>query len=507
MIGCHVLKYETSSYQWSSGLTDEIIPNGYQTILQFYQEGSLVSFGRSESLLTTSSTLSLNPNKRFPHGFMFPIVGLEIIKEYKYFIFKDYFNIIDPSMYIMSDMDGNVPDMISGHCKTFRIKIESIPKIFDIIIIGRFPDVLRTKPRLIMNSLTYDKVNDIDEENISQEIDVWSTECIEQLMLSTQPGIFLLTVDGIKETIKNHTKKRNLRVLKKTKEQELDELFDTYVYKTEDQKEIEKNKKNGIMRSDILGKLGDDEDELQEMFQSKEILVLDEDLLTIKNPIDITFTINSNIEWIISGDPNLQSKIKIILLPSFETKQIIENERNKKDFVYNIQNPIFGTDGNYELTLTAARSWMSHKITLYPGQYYLFVDLSFNLKYNEILKLIMPPDSAISQYPWFEKRNLTNPSIQCQMSSKGKFFLQNRLINEIPEMNIDFNELIVNNEINTFIIEKQSDVSSKNLLNMLTRLQEQAVLLKLSYNTMKNQIYENLEFVRKEKHKLISGKL
>ena len=47
--------------------------------------------------------------------------------------------------------DSEYVDKLTGHCNTFRIAIESIPRLFDTIIVSRFPDSLRDRTERYAN--------------------------------------------------------------------------------------------------------------------------------------------------------------------------------------------------------------------------------------------------------------------------------------------------------------------------------------------------------------------
>lgn len=144
LIGSHVEKYYVKDFEWSS-VEDEIISKdpqqaiakGGSFVRNKFLEGSLVSFGRSEgmSFMDTRISASLIASKRIfpphpPHGRLFPYLGNVYKEGYNYLILRDAYDLIN-------DCDLNV-NFETGHCRTFQIKIEDIPFMFDTIMLGRY---------------------------------------------------------------------------------------------------------------------------------------------------------------------------------------------------------------------------------------------------------------------------------------------------------------------------------------------------------------------------------
>ena len=56
-----------------------------------------------------------------------------------------------------NDNDLSHADKLTGHCNTFRIAVESVPRLFDTIVLSRFPDSLRDRTQRYTDS-TYNYI-------------------------------------------------------------------------------------------------------------------------------------------------------------------------------------------------------------------------------------------------------------------------------------------------------------------------------------------------------------
>lgn len=142
LTGAHVEKLGVKDFEWLS-IDDEIKSrSGWQYVKHRLSEGSLVSIGRSEGMAMMDTRLprSIIASKRAipnhpPHGKLFPIVGNVFIEGFNYLILRDAFDLI-----IDCDLSANHE---TGHCRTFKIKVDDVPFLFDCLLVGRFPDSLR----------------------------------------------------------------------------------------------------------------------------------------------------------------------------------------------------------------------------------------------------------------------------------------------------------------------------------------------------------------------------
>jgi len=142
LTGAHVEKLGVKDFEWLS-IDEEIkSKSGWQYVKHRLSEGSLVSIGRSEGMAMMDNRLprSIIASKRVipnhpPQGKLFPIIGNVFIEGFNYLILRDAFDLISDC-----DLSANYE---TGHCRTFNIKVDDVPFLFDSLLVGRFPDSLR----------------------------------------------------------------------------------------------------------------------------------------------------------------------------------------------------------------------------------------------------------------------------------------------------------------------------------------------------------------------------
>ena len=144
LTGGHVYKLHVKDFEWRSVEDDVRGQSGAAFVKKCISEGTLISFGKSESLAlmqqkvgrqaTTTNDNTVPPIMQ-PFGRLFPVVGSVIVKGYNHLILRDPYDLI-------ADCDVDV-NYESGHSRTFKIKLEDLPAIYDTMIISRYPDSLR----------------------------------------------------------------------------------------------------------------------------------------------------------------------------------------------------------------------------------------------------------------------------------------------------------------------------------------------------------------------------
>lgn len=197
LTGGHILRYFVSNFDWRSVESDCVGANGMAAIDTFFDEGSLVAFGLSEYCLYSITTLSKSPSRRPPHGYFFPMVGKQIIEGYRYLILKDPWGVV------FDYITNGYPEDISGHCRTFRIKVEDIPTQFDTIVVSRFPDFGRL------------------EKDGRVKLPPWHSEFLRQPTFGVKkPAVFILRVFDRDYRIDEITKENHFNLAKMLREEE-----------------------------------------------------------------------------------------------------------------------------------------------------------------------------------------------------------------------------------------------------------------------------------------------
>lgn len=170
--------------------------DGTRMVIKHFKEGSIVSFGVSQLCSLQREYLQArtigSPLPWGPFGFQFPVVGIDNVDGFVYFVLRDAWGLIvnsdsnpdmresvnettaatasasaaGPNIY---NTPGNVlprvnfatlnpsdprqshlfPDPATGYCRTFRIKAEDVPNRFDCVTICRFPDSIRDSAPLL----------------------------------------------------------------------------------------------------------------------------------------------------------------------------------------------------------------------------------------------------------------------------------------------------------------------------------------------------------------------
>lgn len=146
LTGGHPIIYSIDDYEWKSISADVLLKDGTEFITKLYEEGSFISFARSECLLQIPKTnnMLLNNIEYPPHGRLFPIVNIHTDElGYKIITIKDIYGLYPNITHLES------PDLNSGHCRVAFIKVEDIPNLFDMLIISRFPDATRMNAKAL----------------------------------------------------------------------------------------------------------------------------------------------------------------------------------------------------------------------------------------------------------------------------------------------------------------------------------------------------------------------
>ena len=60
----------------------------------------------------------------------------------------------------------------------------------------------------------------------------------------------------------------------------------------------------------------------------------------------------------------------------------------------------------YDVVLSAERCWISRSLNLFPGDYFVLADVSFNVPYEEAFKMTIP--AHLSEAPWLDSKHPAN---------------------------------------------------------------------------------------------------
>lgn len=196
----------TYNLTWKSGFVTRIDRDGFRILQGMLAEGSLVAFGRSEVLALGKPPPRDTPQELCPHGRLFSVVGIahpDAECSYAYIVLKDSWNLI------ASDDSTQPPDEESGHYRTFRVKLEEIPTLFDCLVVCRYPDVLRPERLAAYEIKKKIKVTPKSSKSSGGEAykaigQPWQTEIVRSKTFGTlDPARFRLVVRDVDSAYEN----------------------------------------------------------------------------------------------------------------------------------------------------------------------------------------------------------------------------------------------------------------------------------------------------------------
>jgi hypothetical protein len=184
--------------------------------------------------------------------------------------------------------------------------------------------------------------------------------------------------------------------------------------------------------------------------------------------VDLAFTISSVLPWSIIGDPKYRAKTRLVMLPSYETRILLEqlkaDSSRKLDHSFN---------EDLEFIHISNTSWSSCRIKLFPGVYYVFADISIDasFRYEDLHRLSSPHENVRNHYPLIESAN----KIILHTSSYENFSTLSVHEEDIPPNNLDFSELDgeASRPIISLVNEDQSESNSSGVVDMLYNLYNQ----------------------------------
>lgn len=512
LTGGHVFRLPVKDYDWCSVDSDVKRQNGYKTVSSLYTEGSLVAFGRSESACLMSNKPKemlrgkqyKEPHELPPYGRYFPCLGCVYIKGYRHLILRDAWGLIADC-----ELETNFD---SGHCRTFKIKIEDIPEVYDTIIVSRFPDSLRS----------------IAE---ARQLKKWRTEVIQQSDQSIDnPAMYSLNLFHVPKSAAEGVEKFQRYVAPQVndvlQQSEKTDSVTEHEIRLKDKYDFSREKASTMVPDSIganaanrppttarapgesvrageaEGRHVDATNVTTEHNKAKvTALVSDKDL------VDIAVSFSSSLDWKIAGCSAARPRIRIRITPAAETlARLIEREkvirqekmrleeaikarkiaqdkllavvddnddnqddqgnkgmavrpsgeqdsannhskqtrqgnghvesklqdkdentalissrqpllssepvgkerRNSSDASIDMSllDPTIDYSKHFDIIMSGERCWKSTQLKLLPGEYYVFVNISFGAPVAKLTELIIPED--ISSSPWLDKLGAAN---------------------------------------------------------------------------------------------------
>lgn len=139
----------------------------------------------------------------------------------------------------------------------------------------------------------------------------------------------------------------------------------------------------------------------------------------------------------------------------------------------------------FEVQAAGPQSWHCQNLRLYPGEYYVLCDVSYDMDYGRLLHLSSPKDTT--EAPWLENRPVDVDSICLQISSVGRYEVRTLApgdVHKIPTNAQNVKNVTMQPARWPFVAEAQDEVSSRSLGDLLTFLRRQIDVLGAEFITL-----------------------
>jgi len=149
----------------------------------------------------------------------------------------------------------------------------------------------------------------------------------------------------------------------------------------------------------------------------------------------------------------------------------------------------------FETRASAEQCWISKSVKLFPGEYYVLADVSYDLPDKKMYHLASPREK--SEWPWLDGRPLEVNKVWLQASSIGQFQVSCLWDQkECPKHGMSVSSVTMTPPKWPFSAEVQDETASRGLIQMVSDLREQ---IKVSGALFYAQAQE---FKNKFRHKL-----
>lgn len=550
LTGGHPIRVPTSNFSWKTIKLDLQGPDGVAYINSMRDEGAIVCLGRSQALALDKRTLRLNPPRVHPpHGYMFPILGEVMQDDWKYFVLRDAFNLVPDC-----DYTNGVPDNATGHCRIFRVKVDLISQLYDTIFICRFPDLLRKKAeklrlqpwrteicsdachgpsqpaRFLLTVLgppatsaprkTYMlggaaemRAKYVEEKNIKRRLVELQTAKVEKpktpfddevnfsmtfssscdwvvanaresrgqmrVRIVPTPETYLALKVRAKAQRKMRREERRVEAARKRRAEEL--LATLGGTKGEAESEANQEEEEEDTETD------ESEDEAaQENMRGN-----DRNNSQLPASSNHTGAAHGGVDNVANGGKpttgtgNTQGDLMEELhLP----RAVFNSEQRKKERRQRKYGDSVRTA--FDRTFFSDSSWVSDCVSLYPGEYHIYAESIFKISKEQLAALDKPLD--VNEVPWKEGYNLADElRLWAHASSHGQFELRPLRPTEASVGDSGgLTSIYIPPDTWPFLTESQDEIGSKGLMEMLSRLREEAAVLGAKVLTLSRKYKE-----------------
>lgn len=162
------------------------------------------------------------------------------------------------------------------------------------------------------------------------------------------------------------------------------------------------------------------------------------------------------------------------------------------------------SDTSFDMKFVSNHPWISQRVQLEPGIYFIFADISFEgISYPDLASKCTDKKFR-DEFPWLESLNHEINEINLQVSSGGRFVISNAESSQIPKNNVDLSQLEVEKDGWNFEYENQAESANRGLVNLLVKLNKTAEYVEAVYQSYLQEIVDNpelKEFLSEESNK------
>jgi hypothetical protein len=310
LTGGHVMRVAVADLTWTSMPSEvreaEGEVDGFALVERMRAEGSIVAFGRSESLAMHGSTLKHSPRDPMPHGFLFPVVG-SFVKDqrHRFLTLRDAFgHLVPPS----SATGNNKADQTTGHCHLHDVRVDGLRQRFDIMLLCRFPDALR-----------------VGADRLGWQ--QWKTHITKASCAGpSAPAVFKLTVHAMPPPPPKAKKETTLRLSK---------LRERHKGVTDGDLDVVTQGMNTRFDFNrprmVPGEIGtappaadkeEDDEEKEETEANEKSKVVDGD-----GALSFALTVSSSCDWSIAGSQQAEAQLRLRVVPAVQTIKALQAQR------------------------------------------------------------------------------------------------------------------------------------------------------------------------------------
>ncbi len=144
----------------------------------------------------------------------------------------------------------------------------------------------------------------------------------------------------------------------------------------------------------------------------------------------------------------------------------------------------------FEVRDSAEQCWLSKNVKLYPGEYFILVDVSFDMSPAKLYHLASPKDR--SECPWLDGRPLEVNKVWLQTTSTCTYQVKAlHNTSQLPKHGMSVTSVTMKEQKWPFCLENQEETSSRALTSMMSDLRVQVNMAGVKFLTMAKDFKNN----------------